>query len=197
MENIKVIDDWLETAQLICTKTDGKTKYEFNKFMLPLKFATKIYRYDLTLQEAIDDQQKLKILINKLNNNYNPTNLTKIKENYVTLKSAKKLFSIREEIINAFGKAIFPYIDGFQVEKETDEEMDTTIMPELESEESTAERRNQQGKGIKILTPSQMLSRLPISLAQLEAGNNSEKLKNKIRQLLYSLYRSKNITKQV
>ena len=55
----------------------------------------------------------------------------------------------------------------------------------------------QERKGIKILTPSQMLSRLPISLAQLEAGNNSEELKNEIRQLLYSLYRSKNITKQV
>ena len=70
-------------------------------------------------------------------------------------------------------------------------------MPEIESEESAAERRNQQRKGIKILTPSQMLSRLPTSLAQLEAENNSEKLKNEIRQLLYSLYRSKNITKQV
>ena len=42
-----------------------------------------------------------------------------------------------------------------------------------------------------------MLSRLPITLAQLEAGNNSDKLKNEIRQLLYSLYRSKNMTKQV
>ena len=42
-----------------------------------------------------------------------------------------------------------------------------------------------------------MPSRLPISLAQLNAGNNSEKLKNKIRQLLYSLHRSKNLTKQL
>ena len=58
-------------------------------------------------------------------------------------------------------------------------------------------KQNQEGKGIKILTPNQMLSRLPISLAQLQAGNNSEKLKNEIRQLLYSLYRSKNMTKQV
>ena len=201
MNNIKVIDDWLETAQLICIKTDGKTKHDFNKFTFPLKFTSKIYRHDLTLQEAKDDQQKLKILINKLNNNYNPTNQTKIKEKDDTLKSAKKLFFIKEEIINAFKKGIFPYIDGFQVEKETDEETDeetdTTIMPELESEESAAERRNQQGKGIKILTPNQMLSRLPISLAQLKAGNNSEKLKNEIRQLLYSLYRSKNMTKQV
>ena len=108
-------------------------------------------------------------------------------------------------IINAFKKGVLPYIDGFQVEKETDEdtdeetdeELDTTIMPELESEESAAERRNQQGKGLKILIPNQLLSRLPISLAQLKVGNNSEKLKNEIRQLLYFLYRSKKLTKQI
>ena len=64
-------------------------------------------------------------------------------------------------------------------------------MPELESEESAVERRNQQRQGLKILTPDQMLSRLPIPLAQLKAGNDSQKLINKIRQLLYSLYRSK------
>ena len=54
-----------------------------------------------------------------------------------------------------------------------------------------------EGKGLKILTPNQMPSRLPITLAQLKAGNNSEKLKNEIRQLLYSLYRSKKLTKQL
>ena len=70
-------------------------------------------------------------------------------------------------------------------------------MPELESEESEAERKNKSGSGLKILTPDQMLSRLPISLAQLKAGNNSQKLKNEIRQLLYSLYRSKKLTKQL
>ena len=119
------------------------------------------------------------------------------------------MFFIKEEIINAFKKGIFPYTDGFQVEREideeteketdedTDEEIDTTIMPELESEESSAERRNQQGKSLTILSPSQMLSRLSITLAQLKAGNNSKKLKNGIRQLFYSLYRSKNVTKQV
>ena len=57
--------------------------------------------------------------------------------------------------------------------------------------------RQQQGQRLKILTPSQMLSRLPISLAQLKAGNNTEKLKNEIRQLSYSLYRSKILTKQL
>ena len=50
---------------------------------------------------------------------------------------------------------------------------------------------NQLGEGLKILTPDQMLSRLPITLAQLKAGNNSEKLINEIKQLLYSLCRSK------
>ena len=48
-----------------------------------------------------------------------------------------------------------------------------------------------------MLTPNQILSRLPINLAQLKAENNSEKLKNEIRQLLYSLYRSKKLTKQL
>ena len=47
----------------------------------------------------------------------------------------------------------------------------------------------QSGQGIKILTPSQMLSRLPVSLVQLNAGNNSKKIKNEITQLLYSLNR--------
>ena len=55
----------------------------------------------------------------------------------------------------------------------------------------------QKGEELKILNPNQMLTRLPISLAQLKAGNNSEKLKNEIRQILYSLYRSKKLTKQL
>ena len=58
-------------------------------------------------------------------------------------------------------------------------------------------KQNQEGKALKMLTPNQILSRLPITLALLKAENNSEKLKNEIRQLLYSLYRSKNMTKQV
>ena len=55
----------------------------------------------------------------------------------------------------------------------------------------------QLGLGLKILTPDQMLRRLPITLAQLKAGSNSEKLKNEIRQLLHSLYRSKKLTKHL
>ena len=53
------------------------------------------------------------------------------------------------------------------------------------------------GKGLKILTPKQMLQRLPIALAQVKAGNNSESLLNEIRKIVYSLYQSKQITKKV
>ena len=55
----------------------------------------------------------------------------------------------------------------------------------------------QKGTGLKILTPNQMLKRLPIALAQIKAGNNSESLLNEIRQIVYSLYQSKEITKKV
>ena len=55
----------------------------------------------------------------------------------------------------------------------------------------------QKGTGLKILTPNQMLKRLPIALAQIKAGNNSESLLNDIKQIVYSLYRSKEITKKV
>ena len=72
------------------------------------------------------------------------------------------------------------------MEKETDEktdgestlgneEIDTTDMSKLESEEFAEQGRNKQGKGLEVLTPKQMLSRLPITLAQLKARNNSEK----------------------
>ena len=67
--------------------------------------------------------------------------------------------------------------DDYQFESEEEQEQpDTTDMPELQSEESTTQKN--EGHGLKILTPNQMLSIIPISLAQLEAGNNWEKLKN-------------------
>ena len=60
-------------------------------------------------------------------------------------------------------------------ETNNNEQPDSTDMPDLESEKS-AEQENQEGQGLKILTPNQMLSRLPITLAQLKAKNNSENL---------------------
>ena len=62
---------------------------------------------------------------------------------------------------------------------------------------SEAKIKAVKGEGLKILTPKQMLQRLPIALAQVKAGNNSESLLNEIREIVYSLYQSKQITKKV
>ena len=60
-----------------------------------------------------------------------------------------------------------------------------------------AKQSETKGTGLKILTPKQMLQRVPIALAQEKEGNNSENLLNEIRQIIYSLYQSKEITKKV
>ena len=107
MINLKKTDDWLDTAQLICTKTDMKIKYNFSNFTFPSKFASKIYNKNLTLQEAKYDQQKLKILINNLNNDYNPQNPENIKEKNDTLKSAKNCFLSGKKLLEHLREVFF------------------------------------------------------------------------------------------
>ena len=67
------------------------------------------------------------------------------------------------------------------------------------SEAKTKSKQNNatSGKGLKILTPKQMLQSLPIALAQVKSGNNSQNLLNEMRQIIYSPYQSKEITKKV
>ena len=86
------------------------------------------------------------------------------------------------------------YEDVADSEKESEDELytetnveDIKDLPELETEEQ-AEKR-QKGQGLKIMTPSQLITRLPILLAEKQAGNTSNKLKSEIRQIIYSLYR--------
>ena len=62
---------------------------------------------------------------------------------------------------------------------------------------SEAKYKTIKGTGLKILTPKQMVQKLPIALAQVKAGNNSESLLNEIRKIVYSLCQSKQITKKV
>ena len=71
MPTFKKIDSTLDKTEPVWTKTDG-TKYDVNHFALPLKFIEKVHNYVITLDEAIEDQTELKILRNKLNNDYNP-----------------------------------------------------------------------------------------------------------------------------
>ena len=115
--------------------------------------------------------------------------------NNTKVKSYKKLTRMVE--ILALLKDIISKPTDEQPYEEADEQSDTTDMAYLVSEASVARIRNQKGQGLKILTPDQILSRLPISLAQLKAGNNKDKLKNQIRQLLDYLYRSNTLTKRI
>ena len=82
-------------------------------------------------------------------------------------------------------------------EAEIENEDPESIVKIVEKILKFIKQNQKKGQGIKILTPNQILNRLPIALAQLQAGNNSNKLKNEIRQLLYSLYCSKNMTEQI
>ena len=67
VSEFREIDKTLDNAELVCTKIDG-TKYDFNRFFFPLKFIEKINNYEITLDEAIDDQEKLEKLIIRLEN---------------------------------------------------------------------------------------------------------------------------------
>ena len=106
VSKIKKIDTELDTAELVSTKTDGKTKYEFNIFTIPLKFARKINNYEINLDEAVDDQEKLENSIIRLEN-YKPRKTKKVGKNKV-LESARKLLYVRNHVINAFDKKNFP-----------------------------------------------------------------------------------------
>ena len=78
------------------------------------------------------------------------------------------------------------------INSDNKESVDLPDMPSLEDNEKVKE-----GKGLKILTPNKLLTTLSILLAQIKAGNNSFKLKNEIRQILYLLYQHNKITKKV
>ena len=140
--------------------------------------------------------------------------ITNIRDNITTIINQKILNLNQTEVVNTFfmvdevftGKTKMVKEDDkgvlnvFEVKKsntarqeftkQPNEQPDTTTMPDLESDKSA----DLEGEGLKILPSSQMLSRLLVSLPQLEAENNSEKLKNEFRQLLYSLYRSEKLT---
>ena len=112
-----------------------------------------------------------------------------------TLFMVDKMFTGKTKFVQASDEG---FLEVFEQEsniarQKSAKQPDTTDTPDLEDEESATQEK-QVAKGLKILTPNEMLSRLPISLAQLNAGNNSDELSNETRQLLYSLYRS---TKQL
>ena len=94
----------------------------------------------------------------------------------------EKFNNSREEVINFFKDYAKIILDAGQKAKQDEAKQNETT---------------QDGTGLKILTSKQMVQRLPIALAQVKARSNSESLLNKIRQIVYSLYQSKEFTKKV
>ena len=103
-------------------------------------------------------------------------------------KAANEFRKLKQKVTNDILRQVLIKYLGRYLFGENYDELD-------EEDRELLRNMNKEVKGLKILTNKQMLNRLPILLAQIQAGNNSNKLKNEIRQILYSLYRSKVLTK--
>ena len=152
-------------------KETNKT-YDFRNFKTIRTFGNEIRNNVISLDTANIEQADLLSYIYDFMRKTRPRNPAQRKLKPDVVDSVTSLVQGREMVINAFKSGIF------EVSKESQE----------------GEGAN---KMLKILIPNQMLKRLPIALAQVKAGNNSESLLNEIRQIVYSLHRSKEITKKV
>ena len=141
--------------------------YDFRNYKTICAFGNEIRNNVINLDTANIEQANLLSYINDFMKT-KPRDPEKKRLRSDVLNSVSSLVQEREMVLTAFKSGIF------QVSKES-----------------------QEGEGLKIVTPNQMLKRLPIAIAQVKAGNNSESLLNEIRQIVYSLYRSKEITKKV
>ena len=149
-------------------KAADKT-YDFRKFKTIRAFGNEIKNNVINDDMANNEQNKLLKHIEEFSESIRPRNLELKELKKEVLDSVLVLLQGREMVLKAFQSGIFP-----------------------RSKES-----QQEGEELKILTPNQMLKKLPMALAQVKAGNNSDSLLNELRQIFYSLYRSKEITKKV
>ena len=152
------------------TRRSTRRKTNFSKKDDPLTFLNKIKKGKITIEEAKESQKNfinyLK-MIRKGNKN---------QEQEKTLKNLNMLFNGRNDVIN--------FIEDY-----------SSMI--LEAKRKASEKlKEQRGTWLNILTPKQLLQKLPIALAQVKAGNNSENLLNGIRQTIYSLHQSKEITQK-
>ena len=153
-------------------KGTNKT-YDFRNFKTIRAFGNEIRNNVISLDTANIEQANLLSYISDFMKT-KPRDPDKRKLRADVLNSVTSLVQGREAVLTAFKSGIF-----------------------RKPEESQEGKGANEGERIKILTPNQMLKRLPIALAQVKTGNNSESLLNEIRQIVYSLYRSKKITKKL
>ena len=153
-------------------KTDEYT-YSFKNFQTIKTFGRDIYEGKITLEKANEYQTDLLAEIINFKKKQNQEVKKNKQEKEIVLQNLYNFFEGRERVLDAFGSKIFS------------------------TKSKGAGVFNPDHSKLKILPPIQMLQRLPIALAQVKASNNSESLLNQIRQIVCSLYQSKQITKKV
>ena len=135
LSKFKKTDETLDNAELVCIKADG-SKYDFNCFLFRLKFTEKVHNCEITLDEARNNQTELRILINKLSNDYNPRISKKAREKNRVLESARKL-SVRDYIIVFFFvKGTFPYKGNVfkRIKEESEEELEKNKLEKIKND---------------------------------------------------------------
>ena len=170
IEKIEEIEKKVDRNKMVYKGTN-KT-YDFRNFKTIRTFGNEIRNNVISLDTANIEQTNLLSYIYDFTKKTKPRNLAQKKLRADVIDSVTSLVQGKEMVLTTFKSGIF------QVSKESQE----------------GEGANEM---LKILTPNQMLKRLPIALAQAKAGNNSESLLNEIRQIVYSLYRSNKITEKV
>ena len=151
----------------------NKNKYNFENFQTTRTFGEDIYEGKITFEKADEYQSNLVEKINDSIKKTKPKNEEKKREKENVKKKLYYFYTGREMVLNGFKSKLF-----------------------LTKSKGSGILNTNHSK-LKILTPKQMLKRLPIALAQVKADNDSENLLNEIRKIIYSLYQSKEITKKV
>ena len=168
LDKIEELNNKIDYNKLNYVVVGTGDKYSFDDLDDPLTFLNNIKKGEISMEKAIKQQLNFYKYLNLIRIGNKNDNQKR------TLANSNVLYNARDnaiKFIQDYGRMI------------------------LEAREQALIKKY--GKGLKILTPNQMLKRLPIALAQVKAGNNSESLLNEIRQIVYSLYRSKEITKKV
>ena len=168
LDTIKELNNKIDYNNLNYVVVGIDDKYSFDDLDDPLTLLNNIKKGEISMEKAIKQQYNFHKYLNLIRIGNKNDNQKR------TLANINVFYNARDnaiQFIQDYGRMI------------------------LEARERALEE--QFGKGLKILTPNQMLKRLSIALAQIKAGNNSESLLNEIRQIVYSLYRSKEITKKV
>ena len=167
LDKIEEMNNQIDYNDLDYVVFKKNLEYNFSMEKAPISFLNAIKEGEISLEEAKNRQKNYLYYLNIIRKGNKNSSQKK------TLSNIENYFNARESAIK--------FIEDYS----------SMIL------EAKKLAREQEGTGLKILTPNQMLKRLPVALAQIKAGNNSESLLNEIRQIVYSLYRSKEITKKV